>query len=149
MDEAVRNEQEVAFMAKLPSYAQVLDNIKRLYHGELTLEQYRQSFKELQNSKEAIIAELNNNTKDVLLALMGPYERYQYKNEKKDRIVKVLYQNLLMEYAFNSISYDFSTPTDVAIARKVENTTQNDLTARRTAPRRGRRPPRPPWRHKY
>ena len=128
-DEAVRNEQDAAFRSKLPSYVQALDNIKRLYRGELTLDQYKQAFKELQDSKDAIIDELGSNTKDVLLALMGSYERYQYKNEKKDRIVNVLYQNLLMEYAFNSISYDFRTPTDVAIARKVESTTQNDLIA--------------------
>lgn len=100
---------------------------KNLAEGNINIDEYKKAFNKLLNSKDIIISELKSQTKPELLKNMSSFGLARYKNEAKDRIINALWDDKLMTFSFGSVSMDMGTKFEDAIARKVNNTTQQDI----------------------
>lgn len=96
--------------------------------GRVQLGEFKKAYEVLKNSKEAFQLELSGKTKAELLNGMNGMGQYRYKNERKEAIVRALWDDSLMTFAFGSISYDpFGGKMENAIDKKVANTTQANI----------------------
>lgn len=103
------------------------DYVKALNNGEISIDQFKQAYQSIKSSKENLISELNSKTKAELLANMNAMGQYRYKNEKKDSIVRALFDDMLMEFSFGSITFDYGKTLEQSIDDKVSKTTQEDI----------------------
>ena len=123
----IDNEKSISLIPDSFTVQSFNDFENQFNNGEITLDAYKKAFEVLRSSKDAIISELNTKKKDELINSLSSWSRYAAKSEKKDRIVKAIYDDMLMTFTFGSIEYDFTTPHDVMIARKVARATQSDI----------------------
>lgn len=80
--------------------------IQSINDGTITVEQYREAFESTVANREAIVAELQKLTKDGLFEFAGARIKYQYKNDKKDDVVKAVYHEMLSDFNLtDSISF--------------------------------------------
>ncbi|MEF8689850.1 UNVERIFIED_CONTAM: PLxRFG domain-containing protein [Comamonas sp. A-3] len=110
--------------------------------GTLALDDYKSTFADLEASRDAVLSELQQLTKDKLLRAGGPAFAYRMGTEKKDAIVLAAYQKMLDTYAlgrsygpgiqFLSAANIAKNKADKAQALRelVGNTTAEDLAAR-------------------
>jgi|GEM_PF-1853945 len=115
--------------------------VNSMRNGSLTLERYRNGFKELAANREAVLAELAKETKATLLGRMDAMTAHRYKGEKKDSVVASLYTDMLRDYAWPSVdgsgmmSYSPKVGGDHiqnmidAMREKVESVTEEKLRA--------------------
>ncbi|WP_341679502.1 PLxRFG domain-containing protein [Comamonas thiooxydans] len=110
--------------------------------GTLALDDYKSTFADLEASRDAVLSELQQLTKDKLLRAGGPAFAYRMGSEKKDAIVLAAYQKMLDTYAlgrsYGPSSYFLSADSIAknkadkaqALRELVGNTTAEDLAAR-------------------
>ena len=110
--------------------------------GTLALDDYKSTFADLEASRDAVLSELQQLTKDKLLRAGGPAFAYRMGSEKKDAIVLAAYQKMLDTYAlgrsYGPSSYFLSADSIAknkadkaqALREMVGNTTAEDLAAR-------------------
>lgn len=110
--------------------------------GTLALDDYKSTFADLEASRDAVLSELQQLTKDKLLRAGGPAFAYRMGTEKKDAIVLAAYQKMLDTYAlgrsYGPSSYFLSADSIAknkadkaqALRELVGNTTAEDLAAR-------------------
>ncbi|KGG90963.1 hypothetical protein P245_14440 [Comamonas thiooxydans] len=110
--------------------------------GTLALDDYKSTFADLEASRDAVLSELQQLTKDKLLRAGGPAFAYRMGTEKKDAIVLAAYQKMLDTYAlgrsYGPSSYFLSADSIAknkadraqALGELVGNTTAEDLAAR-------------------
>ena len=111
--------------------------IDRMYKGGLKIEEFKAAFNYLIENKEALRAELASKTKPQLLDEMGTYKAYQYKNDKKDRVISAVISELTTDFLVPTagdsgmVSYTVGMSGDSgsAIAVRVEAITQEMLDA--------------------
>lgn len=82
------------------------DVSKRLYSGNITLDEYKPAFELLTANKEAITNELMSLTKDELLKKMGGMSAARYKNDKKADVAHGVYVDMLETFVLGS-SFQF------------------------------------------
>lgn len=95
--------------------------------GNIDVETFKKAFDVFMSSKDAIIEELTGKTKAELLSGMNAMGKYRYKNEKKDAIVRAIYDSHLMTFSFGTLSWSHGESVEDVIRRKVEKTTQEDI----------------------
>ena len=100
---------------------------KDLNDGKITIDEFKEAFNVFSESKEYLLSELQSMTKVQLLDGMNSYGKSRYKNEKKEDIVKALYDNDLMTFAFGTVSYSHGSSLYEAIKKGVEASTQDDI----------------------
>lgn len=106
------------------------ETMKRLRSGEASLAEYKAAFSRLSNSEEEIKADLATKTKEAILRLGGRQFAYNYKSDKKDRIIDGLYRDMLSDFAIGrGISYVLGAKDGMrsALVKMVEGTTEETL----------------------
>lgn len=106
--------------------------IRRLYEGELTIEQFKAGFAALVASREAITAELTALKKDEILARMSQQRALRVKTEKKAKIVEGAIFDMILDYQLESwisipASRNMVDAYVQAIGRLVDAATQETL----------------------
>lgn len=82
-------------------YNHYIGFIKNMYSNGTTAKEVLDKFNELTANKETIIEELSKLKKDELLNLL-PYSGMQYRNDKKESIIKQVYDSLLHKFHFSN-----------------------------------------------
>ena len=101
---------------------------KRTYNGEITIDEFKNAFDSALKSEEALKAELEPLKKDELLKLRGSGMFYsRYKNERKDRIIEALVDDIFTFFALGSYSYTFGQDRHEGVKQKVASLTQKSL----------------------
>lgn len=85
--------------SKTPTVDASMALLKAVRAGTATAEDYKDSFMQMVDNKDAVLAEVNTKTKDDLLRAGGSWFYTRYKGENKAYIVKKLYDDMLDEYA--------------------------------------------------
>lgn len=104
-------------------------DISRLHEGTLPLSDYKAAFSRLIENKELVIAELSKLKKEDLLKKLGGFSAARYKNEKKDRIVSVVWGRLLDDFVYDSVSWTHGQKYEDVIGKIVNNADQAYLDA--------------------
>jgi len=101
---------------------------KRLLAGEVTLDEYKQAFQQVNDNRTAIIAALKKLNKDQLIKLSNSF--YARKSESKDSLIEQAYDGMLRGFALGrGVSYAMTGKGSYerAMAKLVEETTADDL----------------------
>ena len=121
--------------------AEIDSAIEGIFDGSLSLDEYKSAFRGLIKNKDAILAELNKQTKDGLLGRLGPMMAYRLKTAKKSEIVDGSFEAIRNTFAlrrsFGPNSYTMSAGALAkyeadklaALTALVEETTADDLKA--------------------
>ncbi|WP_062269488.1 SAM-dependent methyltransferase [Endozoicomonas arenosclerae] len=106
-----------------------IDAGNKALNGELPADQHIAAGLALLENKEAVKAELEGMSKKAILQANGIYFEYQYRNEKKARVVNAAYWNLVKFFNPNdSISFGFEKGAqEAAYKRVIESVTQEKL----------------------
>lgn len=104
------------------------ETMARIHSGEATLAEYRAGFQRVIGSKEGLTAELSGMTKQQLLDRMGGMAAYRYKSEKKDRIVRSIYDDMLTDFWIQQGMFSYGMDGILPAMRKaVDSATASDL----------------------
>src|SRR5574343_1215515 len=101
----------------------------RLRDGEITLDEYKQAFKQLNDNKEVIVGGLKKLTKDQLIKQSNSWR--SRKGDSKDELIRQVYDGMLGTFALGrGVSYVLSGKGgyEQALAKMVAETTEADLT---------------------
>lgn len=100
-----------------------------LRDGQSSLQDLKNVFTAVNNSKDSIIKELSAMTKDALLKRMGGMRQYRYKNDKKSVIIDAAYNDMISDFALgNGVSYQpFKEKYEDVIGRMVDKYTEEDI----------------------
>lgn len=101
--------------------------VKRLYEGEVTLDEYKQAFQQVKDNKDLLTAELKKLTKDQLVKQIGRNARPA---DGKDALIRQAYDGMLMDFAVGrGVSYSFGEGGGFgsAVEKLVARTTPEDL----------------------
>jgi phospholipid N-methyltransferase len=119
------HEQQPDFLIyNIPIHKEV---ISKLHDGKLSVDEYKAAFKALLANKRPIIDWLGTHKKDDLLRMLGMMRGYRYKSEKKDDVVKAVYDEMMQDFALDSISYSMGQKYEDVLQSHVESKTQEDL----------------------
>jgi hypothetical protein len=101
----------------------------RLKRGNVTVAEVQANFKSIQDNEAAIKAELGGKTKKELLNMMGGMQKYRYKNEKKDRVIEAVFDDMLSDHNLSgSLSFGFEKGGyQRALQAKVNKVTDADI----------------------
>src|SRR5574343_70525 len=101
----------------------------RLRDGEITLDEYKQACKQLNDNKEVIVGGLKKLTKDQLIKQSNSWR--SRKGDSKDELIRQVYDGMLGTFALGrGVSYVLSGKGgyEQALAKMVAETTEADLT---------------------
>lgn len=101
---------------------------KSLINNKLSINDFKKAFAYVQRKKPQIQVLLSSYSKDALLSLLGSTSAYRYKSEKKDRVIDAVYNSIEKTFQLGTITFTLGENIHDAIAKKVEKTTQSDLT---------------------
>lgn len=102
--------------------------LKLKLNGELTVEHLKDAYVKFTESKTALTEELNKKTKAELIGMLGMYSAYQYKNEKKEVIVKAVLRDMEDDfYLSDTMTVSWGETSSDVIKRAVEGYTQQDV----------------------
>lgn len=101
---------------------------KRLLDGEVTLDEYREAFRQVKDNKDALLAGLKKLNKDQLVKVSNSF--HTRKSESKDSLIAQAYDGMLRGFALGrGVSYAITGKGSYenAMAKLVEQTTADDL----------------------
>lgn len=107
------------------------ENIKRLYDGTLSLEEYRAGFHAVNENRDSLMSELSSMTKDQLVK--GRFVSGWHKNEPKPKMVSLAFSGLQEDYlvtggyTIEGFSGDWAAKRLEAITNRIMATTEDDL----------------------
>lgn len=101
---------------------------KKLYAGEVTIDDFRAAFTSLLANKDAILADIDKMTKTQIFEKF-PGLQWRWKNEKKSDVVNALYQAFIGEFSLGEgVSYGMGKNSyENAVQKKVNSYSQQDL----------------------
>lgn len=99
--QSVQEEQQAPAKAdsKIPLLQAHENAMEKARDGKIDADEFRAAFAQVEQQREAILAELNGMSKDKLLRAGGVNFYHRFKTEKKDRVVDAMYRAMLDEYA--------------------------------------------------
>lgn len=102
---------------------------KRLYDGDVSIEEYKAQFERVVAQKDRLIEQLEGMKKDDLLKQLGGFSAQRYKSEKKERIVQAAYDDMEMGFTLSrGLSFSMGKGAQEAALRKmIDGTTAADL----------------------
>lgn len=99
----------------------------KAYDGLISIDDFKTAFNEAIASKQELLDELTPFKKDDLLKMLGGMSAYTYKSEKKDRVIKAVYDDIVSFFALGSYSYVFGEDSNAGVKKKVATLTQESL----------------------
>ena len=104
------------------------ETMRRIHNGEATLAEYKAGFQRVVGSKEELAAELSGMTKQQILDRLGGMAAYRYKSEKKDRIVRSIYDDMLTDFWIQQGMFSYGMDGILPAMRKaVDSSTTSEL----------------------
>lgn len=101
---------------------------KRLLDGEVTLDEYREAFRQVNDNKDALLTGLKKLNKEQLVKISNSF--HTRKSESKDSLIAQAYDGMLRGFALGrGVSYAMTGKGSYenAMAKLVEQTTADDL----------------------
>ncbi len=123
--DAVLNSGKAGGVYTIAAYNDVMD---RAMSGDITADEFKNSFDALLNNQSGITSELEAMTKPQIFKQFPGLE-YRYKNEKKADVVRAAYRDMISSYALGeSFSYGMSSGSmEDSIRAMVDKTTDESL----------------------
>lgn len=120
-----KNGDGLGFADRIHTIAVHDDLVKRVRAGEVSAGEFKAAFDGLLKNKDAILAELDDMSKQQLLDRGLPYWA---KNEKKARVVDAAYRDMMDDFTLgNSISYSMGEKYENVIRRIVDKINDEEL----------------------
>lgn len=102
-------------------------DVKRIHEGTISVAEYKAAFERLNSHKEQVIELLNSKKKEDLLKMLGGMGQLRYKNENKARVVNAVWNHLLDDFIFDSISYTMGENYEDVFKRKIDKADEKYL----------------------